>query len=519
MLIPEDMFSKLTSLAAEIGSGDIASRYNGKRDEVRCKHGKVFAVLGDTNSGKSTVANMILGSATMPVSMVSSTHDSKLSAEVPGTEITCAEIAIEEYENIQPGDADCVLWGVDAALFLLSAAAPLSARDVAAIRTCITYGIPCTIALNKMELLNDEDKAEAEDYVKTQLSALFGTDELALIRKDDKGMGKALLSMLCAHESVEDVKEMLLCMGFASAVKNRISALQQQAKQALNDCAKTRESGKVRAQINETQWQEIELRVKKKNNEALAEINRIREKAVAEIGDSLVMKMSLASSKKDWWNRQLEHDMAVELQKISGSVNRALSERIVEDRKTLISDVEQAFGVKLNTLPGYEASAFGSPGAPEPKSSDPEKMKRMAFTGLVFSSAALAASILFAPVFIINGIAIFSATMLAGGATVATGFWSIVEHGNNKDRMKELEAEVRRYVVKCVGSNFEAFSKNVDYIYASLLLAVKDAQLAASVQKGSGEGEEERKMGEAFKRYSVLAMECDAILNEFMAEE
>ncbi len=521
MLKPDDMFMKLTSLAAEIGCMQTAEQYNQKRAFVQNRQGKTFAVLGDTNAGKSTVANIIVGSSAMPVSMVSSTHEAVLQADIPGTDARCIEVAIEEYEKKQPGEPDCVLWEIDAALFLLSAAAPLSARDVAGIRTCIAYGIPCTIALNKMELLTDEDKAEAEEYVKMQLSALFGTDELTIIRKDDPAMGETLRRLLFSHESVEDVKEMMLCMGFASAVKNRINALRQQAKQKMHDSTKNKEKDKIKAQFEETRWQEIEIHVKMKNNEAISMINRMREKAVSDISSNLVGRMTLASSKKDWWNKQLERDMAMELQKITGTVNHAVSEKIVEDRQSLIANVEKAFGVKLHSLPGYEAAGFRSQYPPEMKSTDPEKMKRMAFTGLVLSSAALAASILFAPAFIISGMAIFSASMLTGGATaatVATGFWTAIEHGNSKEKLRELEDEIRRYVVKIVNENFDALVKNVNYIYSSLLIAVQDAQMAASVQKSSGVSEEEKRVGDEFKRYSSLALECDAILNEFMAD-
>lgn len=521
MLKPDDMFIKLTTLATEIDSAQIAEQYNQKRAFVQGKQGKSFAVLGDTNAGKSTVANIITGGNAMPVSMVSSTHAPVMQADIPGTDARCFEIAIEEYEKKQPGDPDCILWEIDAALFLLSATSPLSARDVSAIRTCIAYGIPCTIALNKMELLTDEDKAEAEDYVKTQMNALFGTDELSIIRRDDAAMGETLRSQLFAHESITDVKEMLLCMGFASAVKSRISALQQEAKQRLHELTKNKENDKIRTQFDETRWQEIEIHVKMKDNDTLSMLNQVREKAITDISANLIAKMTLASSKKDWWNRQLERDMAVELQKIAGSVNHAISEKIVKDRKALIAEVESTFGVKLQSLPGYEAAGFRSHGPMEAKTSDPEKMKRMAFTGLVLSSAALAASILFAPALVINGIAIFSASMIASGATaatVATGFWSVIEHGNSKDKLKELESEIRRYVVKCVNENFDALAKNVEYIYSSLLLAVQDAQLAASVQKNGGVSEEEKKIGDEFKRYSGLALECDAILNEFMAD-
>ena len=522
MLKPDDMFIKLTSLTSEIGCAQIADQYNQKRASVQNRQWKNFAVLGDTNAGKSTVVNTIVGSNAMPVSMVSSTHEPVMQADIPGTNAKCVEIAIEEYEKKQPGDPDCVLWEIDAALFLLSATSPLSARDVAGIRKCIAYGIPCTIALNKMELLTDEDKTEAEEYVKMQMSALFGTDELMIIQKDDPEMGETLRRQLLSQESIEDVKEMLLCMGFASAVKSRIGALQQQTKQKLQDFTKGKDEDRFKAQVDETNWQEIELSVKMMNNGALAMINNIREKAVADISANLIAKMMLVSSKKDWWNKQLERDMSVELQKIASTVNHAVNQKIVEDRTALIADVERAFGVKLHTLPGFEASGFSSHSPLEAKSNDPEKMKRMAFTGLVLSSAALAASILFAPAIIINGIAIFSASMLASGATaatVATGFWSVIEHGNSKDKLKELEIEIRRYVIKCVGDNFDALTKNVDYLYASLLIAVQDAQLAASMQKSGSVSGEEKTIGDEFKRYSGLALECDAILGEFMAED
>lgn len=135
--------------------------------------------------------NCLLGKKAVAVSVIPSSHNPIVRSQDDDGLIWC-EFASSAYTAPHISDSENPLWGLDAVVYILSSIAPLSSHDVAAIDSCISKGIPCVMALSKLDLLPEDERSDVIETVKNQLLSRYGSDELILLNAKDCFFGLGL---------------------------------------------------------------------------------------------------------------------------------------------------------------------------------------------------------------------------------------------------------------------------------------------------------------------------------------
>lgn len=512
------IYDELNALAEQAGCLEVKDDYNEVRTQVRGNGMKQYAVLGDVNSGKSTIINLLAGEKKLPVSARSNEHGKAAFVESDEHNCRWVELGFAAYMDDGAADADSPLWHMDAAIYVLSATTPFSQQDVAAVRACAAHGVPCSLVLSKLDVIDESERDEIIAYIKAQAERHFGSDSLVVINtRDEEATRRAVIHEFASAEDSADIREYMLAVSYAKTLKARIAVEYESAKEKAR-IASEKEKQTKQARLDEKlAWDKIKLEIeahKLKLAEAVSEeMNRLYAGCVASLTD----KAMLARSPKEWWEQSLEKEFRAELAGISTEIDRMICSRVAEDRDWLVQTVERRFGAKPSVDVGnagarLEDIVFGV--APE-KLGASRTTKTVAMAGLLVSSVALC-GVLAYPVIAMHSINTLY-WKIAGAAVAGTGFWTLYEAKTDKEEKRQcLKSEIARYILRSRDDNIEVLKKNIEYGYESMRISVQDLQLATSK---APENEGDAKVFAAFKAISELDRRCDGIVNALLSRE
>ncbi|MCD7886806.1 MAG: hypothetical protein LUG44_04210 [Clostridiales bacterium] len=512
----EKIYTMLDELAGQAGCTALRDRYSEVRTSVQQSYIKQFAVLGDVNSGKSKLINILAGEKRLPATVRGNEHDKIVYVESEQHHCRWVELAYSAYGSSQLAEVDSPLWYMDAAIYLLSATAPFSQQDVDAIKVCVAHGVPCSLVLTKLDMIDEEEKGEIIAYVKAQAERYFGSDEVLVVNmKDREATRQAILAEFAAAEDSADIRVHMLAVSYATALKERITAQYNSAKEKVQLVSEREKQAKQALLDEEVAWDKISLEVKSRELQLIeamsVEMNRLYAECVASLSD----KAMLAKSPKDWWEQSLEKEFRRELVRISNQIDRMICTQVANDRDWLVKTVEQQFGSNLsvaseNTEARLDDVIFGV--APEQLNST-RATKTIAMVGLLGSVAVLC-GVLAYPVVTMHSInALY--WKIAGVAVAGTGFWTFFETRQEKDaRQQCLKSEMARYILRSRDANIEALQKNIEYGYESMCISIQDLQLAT---RKAPAGEGDSKVFAQFKALSEMNQKCDEIVNSLLS--
>ncbi len=474
----ENIYNKLNALAEQAGCSQVKESYNEVRVSMQQSIMKQYAVLGDVNAGKSTIINILAGEKKLPVSVRSNEHGKVAFVESDKYNCRWIELSSCSYVGDNLAEVDSPLWHIDAAIYVLSATTPFSQQDVTAIKACIAHGVPCSLALNKLDATDESEKDEIIAYIKTQAERHFGFDSLIVINtKDEEATKQVIMNEFVSAEDSTDIRDYMLAVSYAKTLKEHIAAKYDAMKEKMHD----KEKQTKQTILDKMAWDKIKLDVevrKMKLIEAMSvEMNGLYADCIAILAD----KAMLAKSPKEWWEQSLEKEFRSEIVRISNKIDRLICSQFANDRDWLVQTVERRFGSKLsidtkNSDTQLDDVIFGV--APEGLNST-RKTKTLAMAGLVVSSVALCGVLVY-PVLGMHSInALY--WKLAGVAVAGTGFWTFMETKKEKtERQQCLKSEIARYILGSRDDNIEVLKKNIEYGYKRMSISIQDLQLATA---------------------------------------
>ncbi len=514
----EGIYNKLNALAEQTGCSQLKESYNEVRVSMQRSIMKQYAILGDVNVGKSTIINILAGEKKLPVSLRSNEHGKVAYVESDEHNCRWVELSTSAYVGDGVSEIDSPLWYIDAAIYVLSATTPFSQQDVTAIKACLSHGVPCSLALNKLDATDESEKNEIIAYIKTQSEHHFGSDSLILINtKDEDAARKAIMNDFFSAEDSIDVRDYMLAISYAKALKAHIAVKYDSAKEKTRIASDKERQTKQTMLDEKIAWDKIKLEIKARRLKLIeamsVEMNRLYADCIATLAD----KAMLAKSPKDWWEQSLEKEFRRESVRISNKIDQLICSQFTSDRDWLVRTVESRFSSKLsidtnNSETQLEDVIFGV--APDGLNST-RATKTLAIAGLVVSSVALCGVLVY-PALAMHSINAFY-WKLAGVAVAGTGFWAFMETKKEKtERQQCLKSEIARYILGSRDDNIEVLKKNIEYGYRSMGISIQDLQLARSKAPVS---EADSKVLAEFKTISEINRMCDEIVSSLLSNE
>ncbi len=513
----EKIFSKLNELAEQAGCITVKDSYNEVHMSILQKDMKQYAVLGDVNSGKSTVINILAEEKKLPVSMRTNEHGKVAYAESEKYNCRWVELNSNCYQGDNLTDVNSPLWHIDAAIYIMCATAPFSQQDVTAIRACIAHGVPCSLVLSKLDLIDEAERDEVTAFVKVQSERYFGSDSLTVINvKDEESARKAVLNEFISAEDSSDIRDYMLAISYAKKLKEYIEEKYECAKEKMQAVSEKEKHTKQVLFDEKIAWDKINLEIEASEIRLVEAMSLKMNQMYADCIVNLADKAMQAKSPKEWWEKSLENEFRQESIRISNEIDRMICTQISYDRDWLVQAAEQSLGAKL-LIDGCEVETrlddvlFGV--SPD-RLNDSSKTKPLAIAGLLASSVVLFGVLLYPAITMhtINSVC----WTLAGAAVAGCGFWTFFETKKDKaEKQQCLKSELSRYILMSRDDNINALKKNIEYGYESMRISVQDLQLACV---RPAENKDDEKVYSEFKEISAIKLRCDEIVKEIIVE-
>ena len=514
----EKIYDKLDALAERAGCFQVKSTYNEIRQIIQENERKQYAVLGDVNSGKSTIINILTEEKKMPVSMRLNEHEKVAFVESDKYNCRWVELCTDSYVGDSVTEIDSPLWYIDTAIYVISATTPFSQQDVDAINMCMSCGVPCSLVLSKLDLIDESERDEIIAYVKAQSKRLFGSDYLIIIdNKNAEATKQAVVNEFLSAEDSTDIREYMLAISYAKTLKKLIAEDYDSIKRKMQTVSEQEKQTKQSILDEKIAWDRIKLDIDSRKKELIETMSIEMNQLYADSISTLTDKAMLAKSPKLWWEQSLENEFHREIVRISNKIDRLICSRFTADRDWLVQTVERKFNTDLSinantSKPQIEEVVFGV--APQGLSSN-GKAKKLAKTGLIISSVVLG-GVLVSPVFAMHSINALC-WQLAGAAVVGTGFWTFMETKKDKaERQQCLKSEISKYILGSRDENIAVLKKNIEYGYKSMSISIQDMQLATAKAVGD---EGDSKVFAEFKAISEINQMCDEIVGSLLSNE
>lgn len=510
----ELFFKELEELAGEAGCSGLWKEFEEKAKKIKSGDRRLIAVTGGDNSGKSTLINMMVKKDIAPVSMLPT--EEKEQVLIRGDKNDWMELPYEVY--LEKDDFYSVLWDVDSIIYMVTGVAPVSADDLKALQICISHGIPVTAAVGKLDLVEDQEREEVLEYIKDNLTQIGSTPEIvALDDKDKDKLRKQLEEKTATDEEDREIKIFLMGIYLLRMMEEHLA---EQGRRLAEEEKADREEEEKQKDEHEKElleWSRIQTGLKERQlnltKQAMERVKEAGEKA----GAKLVESMKRASSKKEWWSRRFPAELDKYNRLYAEEINGYLCRIIETDRSWIIDEAERKFAVKLSLSNEHGETEFTNPATGDNEVSEKfGKRKKLAIGAFAVSTAGVAGSILFAPVSLAVGgiMASVGGKFLGAAAVLGTGAWALTENINEKEQLEILTKEVEDHVSECYQQNAQAVKEMINYIYESMLLEIRQNQLALANEDVPGRKELIKRRREI----NSLIKRCEEILGHYVSE-
>lgn len=442
-----------------------------------------IAVLGETNSGKTTLLNRIAGREVRKPTLISMEEQPLMlttccGRKKPGYEtvemepdrwggadVSFFEIPINIAIDYETRGLSPVLEEMDAIIYVLSAVTPFTASDDANF-AALAGKLPVIFYLSKAELLdNDEGRRSCTAYIQERIASRQKSAELIGGLQPDAV--EALVTKVL-ELSTEDARqahierlERQAANVVALGLERRLAALEatRKAQETEREAAEQTRRDRtlvwdgLRIELMERAQRTLELA-----DSQLAEANDMAEKR-------LIQSLRESGYSQDWRESQLEQELRRELE---DALNNALSkaaDRADADAAWLASEAYRKLGMQaemedLDDSPTAVLPIGGENARPqEPRRA---KLAAAAGTGLLAGGA------------ILSGISLLPTCLIA----LPASFVAIRLLQEDMEEQERYRQELRRQVSECCDQNFQALSEALrlalDTHYSGMLDAVRE---------------------------------------------
>lgn len=441
------------------------------------------AVLGETNSGKTTLLNRIAGREVRKPTLISmeeqplmlTTCDGRKkpgyeTVEMEpgrwgGTDVSFFEIPINIAIDYETRELSPVLEEMDAVIYVLSAVTPFTGSDDANF-AALAGKLPVVFYLNKAELLgNDEERRSCTAYIQERIASRQKSVELIDgLRPDatDALVTKILeLSTEDARQAHIERLEWHAANTVALGLEGRLAALETiRTKQEAEKAAAER-TRRDRTLV----WDGLRIELMERTQRTL----ELADSQLAEANDRakkrLIQSLRESGYSQNWRESQLERELRRELE---DALNNALSkaaDRAGADAAWLASEAYRKFGMQAEmedlddsptaVLPIGRANA----GLQEPGR---VRLAAAAGTGLLAGGA------------ILSGIPLLPTCLIA----LPASFVAMRLLQEDIEEQERYRQELRGQVSECCNQNFQALSealrRALEEHYSGMLDAVRE---------------------------------------------
>ena len=507
-------FKKLADIAKANGQSQAAEKYEALISSMTRDSIKKYGILGDINSGKSTVVNALTGEKSAPVSLLSGKHDKILTVECRGKDYSLVELNSDTYLDDDVRIYDNPLWCIDAAVYIISALNPLTASDIKAINACISKGIPCTLVLNKFQMVDEDDKELTLRSVNNQLQSMFGSEGVIVFdAKNPEQSAEKILKELSGSEDSRSIREYAATVEFAKELEKYIGSKYNAAKKAYESMKAVENDSK----LDELYWEELSMEIDRRRVRLSSDIDNAIFKMYSICNSNLYKRMCSSQSPDLWWKSRLRNDMENESKLISRRLQDMIENQIRDDKEWLSENVSKKFGlvIEIEDIDSGINSYEAAPQNISQRLENVEANKKKAISSLAVSAAVLAGGILLP----LSAIPSIVACSIGGVAVVGTGFWTYVESHNAEEEKKSiLRRELDRYVSQCRDSTLENLRGYIRYFYENMIISAKDAQMMKMSQDVAPTEEETQALAQ-LTRISSDKKTIDEILGEMILSD
>lgn len=433
-------------------------------DDLQRNGTRNIAVLGETNSGKTTLLNRIAGQEVrrpmlvsmeeQPLMLTSCCGRKKPGYEVVeiapgrwgGADISFFEIPINLAIDYETRELSPVLEEMDAVIYVLSAVTPFTGSDDSNF-AALAGKLPVVFYLSKAELLgDDEERRSCTAYIQERIAGRQESAELiGGLRSDaaDALVTKVLeLSTEDARQAHIKRLERQVANTVALGLERRLAALEAVRKTREVERAAAEQARRDRALA----WDGFRIELMERAQRTL----ELADSQLAESNDGaekrLLQSLQESGYSKDWRENRLEQELRRELEAALNSALSRASDRTGADAAWLASEAYRKFGIHTamedmddsptNVLP------IGGPNA-GPQEPGRAKLAAAAGTGLLAGGAILSSMPLL-PTCLIALPASFAAMRLLQ---------------ENLEEQERYRQGLCRQVSECCNQNFQALSE------------------------------------------------------------
>lgn len=452
-------------------------------DELQTDGARNIAVLGETNSGKTTLLNRIAGQEVRRPSFVSMEEQplmltSCYGKNKPGYEtvvmepgrweganVSFCEIPINTAIDYETGELSPMLEGMDAVIYVLSAVTPFTGCDDANF-AAIAGKLPVVFYLSKSDLLvGEEERSSCTAYIMARIaSRQEGVEMIDGLQPDAaedvvaKTLKYATEDMRRAH--IERL-ERRAARTVAQGLERRLTALEagQRAREAERAAAERVQRGQMLA------WEQLRVELMEREQQTLALANGQLAEANAGAEKRLLQSLRESGYSQDWRENELERELRQELE---NALNNALSkaaDHAGADAAWLASEAYRKLGIRaaMEDLDDTQAAVLpiGGQGA-GPQAPGCGRLAAAAGTGLLAGGAILSSMPLLPTCLVALPASFVAVRLLQDSAE------------EQEHYRQELCGQVSEYCKQNFQALSEALRRTLETHYSGMLDAIRD---------------------------------------------
>lgn len=383
----EENVYAVKEIAKDAGNIDKVEEILSGKDKILTDN-KVVAVAGGSNTGKSSLINLILDRPIFFVS-VTANLDKKMTigATLNAERVKCDDkeiITIDELISKKKqyfGDYNkfdfeikdewlekskikfievagtefisSTFCEADVVIYIISALMPLTKTDMESITLCALNNIPCKILLSKLDLIETkEEQDEVLSYVNDQLNKLFENMEATAINFASISTQKPLKEWI-ENVDIESSRQERLNLLLVEATNE----IHSYAEIMIKDAEKKHKEDKNMIKTKQDEfmlqrviWSKLTQDMVERRLNLRDKIEKNLRENVDKISDILIRDMENAPDFKIWWEKSMPMLIEDKMLNLSQGMKMEINAKVEEDQRRLVSEVNKEFSLKIDIV-------------------------------------------------------------------------------------------------------------------------------------------------------------------------
>lgn len=292
------------------------------------------AILGETNSGKTTLINKLCGKEVRPATRISSGEkplkvvfapaDSDDSYEIVSVDnesyadLTFSEIPFNmavDYETKMPTE---MLEKMDVVIYVVSAVMPMTASDIENIKNLMAR-LPIMIYISKTDMLDAQEEAsEVVDYIKSIAVSIYENGELPIFSAKDNSTAK-IINILKDME-LEGIREFhgnAVCVAVNQAIVDEFNKRLNDLKEARRRREKEQLAIETEEREEKLAWDNLRLAMLEHCQETIDVVDKKLSTMKISTTQNLKKQFNESSDNKEWLNSEFKARLTDKLENVA----------------------------------------------------------------------------------------------------------------------------------------------------------------------------------------------------------